>query len=295
MTDPQQTNEEGHRRDDSRSQLELDIAEARGSIRAHERQVRRMLIVLGLGVVATLVLMVYFQYRSGASLGIPELIVYLIGGVVVYAFLSVYISVLLSTRKERLVRDLESLLARQRVRERYEEDEPSYIDSLVAINIENLAEYYSMIRNQTDNSYRASLVAGIVGFGLLAAGTILGVSRGEEAQTQVGAYIAAASGVITEFIAGVFFFLYNRTVTELRGYHESLLSMQSTLLSLKLIDSVEDDTRNADMKAQMIWYLAGGGRTTARSSSSPPDSAPEALVQSNTATTPPTTAESGQT
>jgi hypothetical protein len=42
--------------------------------------------------------------------------------------------------------------------------ETSYFERLVNINIENLAEYYFLVKIHTRNSFRASLYAGVLGF-----------------------------------------------------------------------------------------------------------------------------------
>jgi hypothetical protein len=120
----------------------------------------------------------------------------------------------------------------------------SYFDSLVKINIDNLAEYYSLIKVHTNNSFRASLIAAYVGFVFILIGVIAGFWG---AATATPAILAAASGIIIEFISGVFFYLYNKTVRELKGYHDSLLSVQNVLLSLKLVSDTEDASARKDM------------------------------------------------
>jgi Cyanobacterial TRADD-N associated 2-Transmembrane domain len=48
-----------------------------------------------------------------------------------------------------------------------------------------------------------------------------------------GSYISTGAGVVTEFIAAVFFYLYNRTVRQMKEYHDSLLSVQNILCPSK--------------------------------------------------------------
>lgn len=128
----------------------------------------------------------------------------------------------------------------------------SYFDSLVRINVDNLAEYYTLVKVHTNNSFRASLLAGLIGFGLILIGVIAGFG-GESAATP--AKLAAFSGVITEFISGVFFYLYNRTVRQLKEYHDSLLAVQNILLALKLVNDTSDATAKRDITAQMCRSL----------------------------------------
>lgn len=161
-----------------------------------------------------------------------------------------------------LAADIELLQAKRRIATRlpigtqppaaHEQQSPSYFDSLVKINVDNLAEYYSLVKVHTNNSFRASLLAGAIGFGLILIGVIAGFGG---ADTATPAKIAAVSGVVTEFISGVFFYLYNRTVRQLKEYHDSLLSVQNVLLSFKLVNDTEDTAAKRDMTAQMCRFL----------------------------------------
>ena len=131
----------------------------------------------------------------------------------------------------------------------------SYFDSLVTINVENLAEYYSLVKVHTNNSFRASLFVGVIGFSLIVVGVIASFGGVDKATP---ATIAAVSGIMVEFISGVFFYLYNRTVRELKDYHDSLLSVQNVLLSFKLVNDTEDATAKKDMTMQMCQFLLAG-------------------------------------
>src|SRR5258708_39851920 len=88
---------------------------------------------------------------------------------------------------------------------------------------------------------------------------ILGLALGfaATANSQILTYISSGSGVITEFIAGVFFYLYNRTVRQMKGYHDSLLVVQNILLSFKLVEDTKDENEKAKMVGQMLGYLVG--------------------------------------
>jgi hypothetical protein len=75
-------------------------------------------------------------------------------------------------------------------------------------------------------------------------------------------YVSAGAGIITEFIAGVFFYLYNRTVIQLKEYHDSLIHVQNILLSFKIVGDTKDDTqRNAMMELMMKCLIATRSKT----------------------------------
>jgi hypothetical protein len=134
-----------------------------------------------------------------------------------------------------------------------QESSGSYFDSLVQINVENLASYYALVKTHTDKSFLVSIIAGIIGFTLIAAGLVVGFT----ASTNIIAYITSASGILTEFIAAVFFYLHNRNVAQMKGYHDSLLAVQNILLAFKLVEDTRDETEKAKMVSQMLAYLVG--------------------------------------
>ncbi len=138
-----------------------------------------------------------------------------------------------------------------------ESETSSYFNSLVQINIQNLGDYYALVKTHTDKSYRTSTQAGMIGFGFIMIGLIVGlvVSFSGNKDAQIIAYLTSASGIITEFIAGVFFYLYNKTVRQLKEYHDSLLEVQNILLSFKIVGDTSDPAQQATMVSQMISSL----------------------------------------
>jgi hypothetical protein len=67
-------------------------------------------------------------------------------------------------------------------------------------------------------------------------------------------FVATASGVVVEFISGVFFYLYNRTVRQLKDYHDSLLDVQNILLSFRIVEQSEA-TERGNLLAQILRFL----------------------------------------
>lgn len=131
------------------------------------------------------------------------------------------------------------------------DQKPEYFDSLVKINIENLAAYYSLVKVHTSQSFKVSLISSIIGFGLIVTGLIIGYKKDDK----IVGYLASGSGLLIEFISGVLFFLYNNTVQQLKEYHDSLIGVQNILLSFKLIESTNDEKVKAEMIGKMLEYL----------------------------------------
>jgi hypothetical protein len=103
---------------------------------------------------------------------------------------------------------------------------------VLLINVSALEGFVALARLQAQQSFSLSKFAAIAGFLIVAfAGglsvylTIIGN------QNLNAAYLAGVAGVLMEFIAGVFFFLYSRTLTQINLFHDKLVDMQSTALA----------------------------------------------------------------
>lgn len=126
-----------------------------------------------------------------------------------------------------------------------------YFRDLLKINLRNLGDYYDLIKMHTHKSFYIARVSGILGFILIT----LGLSAGYFSPDNKIAYLSAAAGLITEFISGIFFYLYNRTIRELKGYHDSLLDVQNVIVSYKLIDDIQDSVAKNQAIDKMINAL----------------------------------------
>ena len=131
-----------------------------------------------------------------------------------------------------------------------------YFDELVDINVANLSSYYRLIRRHTDRSYTASLAVAMVSFLLVVAGLVVGVSVRDPGALTI-AYVSTGAGVLGEFTASVFFYLYSRTVRQLKEYHESLVHVQNILLAFKLVNDIQTPTERLSLFREVIGKLLG--------------------------------------
>ena len=56
-------------------------------------------------------------------------------------------------------------------------------------------------------------------------------------------------------MAGIFFYLYNRTVLSMGEYHEKLVLTQNVALALKISESIEDIQGKAESKRELMLAL----------------------------------------
>lgn len=87
-------------------------------------------------------------------------------------------------------------------------------------------------RLQAVQSFRLSRVVAVAGFALISTGIALGVYYAISASgTLDAAYLSAVAGLITEFVSGVFEYLYNRTLQQLNRFHDRMISSQNVAIS----------------------------------------------------------------
>lgn len=132
-------------------------------------------------------------------------------------------------------------------------EKPTYFESLVEINVLNLSSYYELVKTHTDKSYRTTVRICLFGFFLIVAGLIIGFVDYKNAL--LISITATASGILTDLISGVFFYLYNRTIQQMKEYHNSLLTVQNILLSFKLIEDTKDENEKAKIVGEMVAHL----------------------------------------
>lgn len=81
-------------------------------------------------------------------------------------------------------------------------------------------------------------IAACVGFAIIIAGIV---------QMYFGklepAYVTTISGVVSEFIAAVFFYLYNQTILKMADYHKKLVLTQNVGLVLRITQGLPDGQR----------------------------------------------------
>jgi hypothetical protein len=141
-----------------------------------------------------------------------------------------------------------------------EHEDEDYFRSLVTINVTSLRDYYYLVKSHTGAGFRASILAAVIGFALVAAAVVFAYTHPNEESV---ALLAGGSGVLMQFISGVFFVLYSRTVRQLKAYHDSLLDVQDVLLSLKLVETVQDSPAKTEMLKALVTSLMSRERRRA--------------------------------
>lgn len=123
--------------------------------------------------------------------------------------------------------------------------EENFFTKLVQINFKYIDQYYLQTQEQADKSFRLASSASVEGLAILMLGIVMMLFNKTEP-----AYVTTAAGVISEFIAAIFFYLYNKTILEMSQYHQKLVITQNISLALKITDEMNDEN-----KAQSLQLL----------------------------------------
>lgn len=160
-------------------------------------------------------------------------------------------------------------------REQAQEDKRTYTEKLesaegaevfkylLLIHTAALDGYVAQTRLQAEQSFRLARYIAVMGFALLVVGVAVGIYSGlVEKGGLPAAYIASVSGAVTEFISGVFFYLYNQTLQQLNRFHDRLVSSQHIAVSFLANDLVSDaqlrDKQKGELAGSLLLRTAEG-------------------------------------
>jgi len=114
--------------------------------------------------------------------------------------------------------------------------------NLIETSFKYLDQYYLQTREHAQKGFIVTVSVSIVGAVIIAIG-IFSLFLGKTNP----AYVTTACGIITEFIAAVYFYLYNKTIQGMNSYHNKLVLSQNIALALKLSHTLENKKDDAKM------------------------------------------------
>ena len=128
--------------------------------------------------------------------------------------------------------------------------DPNNIQEVAASQLAIINSYYQSGLQQSQQSFRWSLIWGVVGFGflLLAVGVLLFRQPTE---------VALASGIAGAFVeafAGIFLYLYKHASDQLAAFRVSLESTQRLLLANSICEKLEGEVEQTT-RAEMIRLM----------------------------------------
>lgn len=168
------------------------------------------------------------------SKGIVGITVFIIVGIFIGCVLAVYINLFFDF-SENAIRSQILDFEIDRIQNETEED---IFENSIKMSYKYLDQYYFQTREHAQRGFWVSMFVSVCGAILIGIGIIaMFLDR------VTPSYITCASGVITEFIASIFFYLYNKTVSSMSNYHNKLVLSQNVSIALKVAESLPEDER----------------------------------------------------
>ncbi len=133
--------------------------------------------------------------------------------------------------------------------ERLSNIEKDDVKGTAASQIELLSRFYDLSLSQAQRSFRWALAASMVGLGFFLLAVLLMATHEKTADA------ALIGGGIIQFISGVNFYLYNKTLSQLTLFQGRLETTQRFLLANSLTESLSDEFRDKT-RAKLIDQLA---------------------------------------
>ena len=127
---------------------------------------------------------------------------------------------------------------------------------ILLINISALEGYIAQTRIQAQQSFSLSRIIAIIGFIILCVSIGFSIYLTMQGKTELNAaYLGSIAGILTEFIAGVFFYLYSKTLAQINLFHDKLVSMQQTSMSYMATSLIKDEEKKDQAKVELSANL----------------------------------------
>ena len=128
---------------------------------------------------------------------------------------------------------------------------PGDVQRIAASQIDLLTNYYNTVLQQATMSFRSALIAAGVGLSFFIGAIVFLLVT----QSQAIAAISVISGALVEVIAGINFYLYNKTTVQLSNFHQHLDQTQRFLLANSMCEAIEGETKQTT-RASIVNTIA---------------------------------------
>lgn len=126
------------------------------------------------------------------------------------------------------------------------------VQEVAASQLTILGEYYNNVLSQSQRSFYFALIsAGIGLLFIIAAASFLLLN-----QLQELALITMLGSVLSGFVSGVNFYLYNKSSSQMEEFHSRLETTQRFLLADSLCNSITDTDKKNETRCDLIKTIA---------------------------------------
>lgn len=229
------------------NKLRTDYEEAQFRLNELGRKKKSMCIfgAVMIAICASMLILLYFIDSLFYDFRLSLLIVSILIGITIGCLAGIALKFSFETSESRYRRIIFQYEANNM---KADADEDIFKNS-ISLSYKYLDEYYNQTREQAQNGFKITFAVAIWGALLIGVG-VVAMFMGSVAPS----YITCGAGVVSEFIAAVFFYLYNRTITSMSKYHNKLVLSHNISIALKVADSLPSDDK-VKAKNQIISEL----------------------------------------
>lgn len=122
-----------------------------------------------------------------------------------------------------------------------QETKKNGITDIILLNLNRLSEYYTINLTQAKNSYRYSIIGVCIGtlIFIYCIWSFIGNDNPNITVTIIGSIM----GIITDFIAASYFYLYKKSIVQLNMYFKELIKIQDTMLAIELCNKINAQSK----------------------------------------------------
>jgi len=117
--------------------------------------------------------------------------------------------------------------------------------AMARLSMAKLDEYYVLNKSQAKWSFFASIFAVTAGFIVL-------ISALNQSSNLVKVTAGSIAGVLLQFIAGGFFYIYNKSSQQMVLFYTNLTRLQDTMLAVQLCSELKDPTSQTAVMSDLI-------------------------------------------
>lgn len=210
--------------------LKLRLEELRNGKKIKISVLVALLMTLFFGVCAYLFFIDFYFYKNSIACIISAIAIGILMGTFTILYCFMFFEAQESSIRRRML-DYEAGNIQDEVKE-------DVFENSIKMSYKYLDQYYLQTREQAQKGFFITACVAIFGAVLIGVGIVAMFSNKTEPT-----YVTCGAGVITEFIAAVFFYLYNKTVTSMSKYHNKLVLSQNISIALKVSDSLPTDDK----------------------------------------------------
>ena len=130
------------------------------------------------------------------------------------------------------------------------------------VNLSAIETYVSEARLQAQSSFKLCKKVAYLSFLLIASGVLLGLWAWTNGKDLTLAQLTGLAGILTQFISGVFFYLYNKTLEQVNRFSDKLSNTQELALCFVANSNIDDKAKRDDSTAALAKQLLTKQTTT---------------------------------